>query len=161
MASFRDKEKREWIVAVTVLEARYLRDHHNPPIKLTDADCLSKLFEDECNLYEVMWSVCREQAKKYDVDELGFAKLFTENFVEATEALAKALKDFFQSIARIELSALIEKTLNASKKLRENAAKNLSSDLMTEAVDAVIATENQATIDRLTAMKTSGKVSGD
>lgn len=159
MAAFKDYKDRNWVIEFTVLDMKNLRENRSPPIKLTEATELASFFEDESNIYEVLWMLCEKQHPEVDAKE--FAIAFTKSFQAATSAFVEALNVFFLSLGRTDLHGLIERTLNSSKKLRANAAKNLSSDLMAQAVEKLIEVEDEKTQDRLKRMAETGSLSGD
>ena len=144
MPIFKDQENRTWIVSITILDVKRLREHVG--VRLTDSDSLSELFDDESQQYEVMWYLVEAQARKLGVDEVAFATVFTENFAVATKALVEAIQLFFRQTGRPELESLISKILGASTRLRGVVEKNLSSERFDQVLDKLVVDE-EARID--------------
>jgi hypothetical protein len=152
MASFQDKNNKNWQINVTMLDVKRLRE--NQSIKLTDPETLSELFNDECMIFDVLWVLCEPQADGMTADE--FAKILMPCYVPAVEALIKALTDFFQQCGRIELAKLIERTLNASKRLQKLTEENLSSTSMDQMIDQMIEREDKRMKEAMTNTSLSG-----
>ena len=142
MAVFKDKQNRDWVLAITVLDVRNLRENMSPPIHLMDSESLGKIFDDEANQYEVMWRLVAPQAATYNVSEIEFASIFTENFAAATKAFLEALTNFFQQIGRVDLKELTLKILDASTKLRSVVEKNLLSPKFSKVLDGIVQDED-------------------
>lgn len=136
MKLFRDKERREWTVDVTVATLRRIRDlagldlanpHQGdpPPIVRMDSDVSL--------LVDVLFAACKPQADAAGVDGEHFAAVLGGRaLADARSALMQDLTLFFQESGRDDVARLME----AHERLmgREVAANVASLDL--EKIDA-------------------------
>ena len=161
MASFKDKNNQEWVLSISILDVKNLRENMTPPVLLTDSDGLGRIFDEPENQYEVIWFLVKKQAAERNIDEVAFAKIFTDSFEEATKAFLETLTNFFRQIGRQDLRELTLKILAASTKLRSIVEKNLLSPKFTQVLDTIVADEDKRQIaamdDFLTKPTTTGQ----
>lgn len=96
MATFKDNEKRDWLVAVTVEDIKQVRARLDG-LDLADvySDTLNRLADDPVLLVDVLWVLCEEQAKTAGVTDRQFGRAMAgDSIVNATTALVEAVTDF-------------------------------------------------------------------
>lgn len=115
MHNFVDNENETWGVHIDPYTARRVRNAVGFDLLATfTAEALSKLADDPALLVDVLYVVCREQADARGVTPEGFGSRLIGDAVEsATDALLRALADFFPKWKRAILLRVLELTREA------------------------------------------------
>jgi len=149
MRSFEDKNKKKWNIELTVGTAhRVLGECDVDLINIVtlapdgkpQTSTLERIASDPILLVNVLFSLCKEQAKEAGVDDFGFASLFDAGAIEsASEALMEEIINFSQPAKRKALTRIYRTTRDFAEKME----KQLDEVLNSPELDAEI--ENQLT----------------
>lgn len=115
MPTFKDNENRTWAVSLTGLGVKRIKDELR--INIVDGfdlsakakrNVLQDIGDDPTILFDILEVLCRDQFSKHQVTGEQFAEaLFGDALESATTALMEALCDFFPSLKRKLLRALM------------------------------------------------------
>lgn len=117
MASFKDKNGKEWTIKLDSPKIRQIREDCNG-LDLVDGDGKSydQLYDDPLLLCDVLWILVKPQADLANIQGEQFFEAVTgDAFDEALKAILKAITDFFPSQRR----ALLETVAAKNAKIRE------------------------------------------
>lgn len=116
MHSFQDKNGKKWNIELNVGTAKRVKsecgiDLVNVITMSRDgkaqASALERLAEDPILLVDVLFSLCKEQAKEFEIDDFAFAELFNADAVEqASNALMEEIINFSQPAKRKALTRI-------------------------------------------------------
>ncbi len=139
MHQLKDNQNRDWTVGpLTLLDVRRVKNETKDKWTLTEAEDVGELIGDDLALYEVCWVLLQDQAQQHKLDEVAFAKVFTECYEKFVGALVDALKDFSQCLGKSEITVSIERISVELTKKRSAVVKNLSSAKYDQAMEAEI-----------------------
>src|SRR5688500_15371762 len=95
MASFKDKQGREWIIEVSLPLNRSLKPHGIDLLN-RQTDPFSNLASDPLHLVAVLWSICGKQADAEQIDKEDFEGAFGGNeFDSALRAMKAGVVEFY------------------------------------------------------------------
>jgi len=142
MRTFRDTEGRDWQVTVNVRTVKEVRSALG--VDLADAvtvakdgtvraDLVERIAGDPCLLADILWVICREDAKGRGVSDVGFGRALAGDVIErATEALLDELVDFFPGAKRL----FLRKAVEVARRYAGESAKALETALASPEFDA-------------------------
>lgn len=108
MKLFKDNAGRDWSVSVNVATLKRVRDLLN--VDLLDMATLEKLSADPVLLVDVLYVICRDEAKAGDVtDEQFGVGLAGDSLDAATTAMMEELVSFFPPRRRAILRKIIDR----------------------------------------------------
>lgn len=154
MATFKDKDGREWNVALDAPKIMQIRAECDPRFLLNDAadeNTYDRLDADSVLLCRVIFILCREQRQSREITEEAFYSTVIGNgdaIDAATEAMLQAILAFTRGRARTLLETLAQKQTNVQRLLSEKALARINDPelekrIIAEAearIDAVLAT---------------------
>jgi DNA-binding transcriptional MerR regulator len=141
MATFKDRDRQEWLVEPTLGVCRRLKSRSENPIDVLNSESLAKAFDDPYERFDLLWAFCEEQAQELGVTINDFDKLLaTEDaFASSGRALKESLTDFFLRIGMESLATVITDTVAARARLDKLAVDKIKSPkaqrLMEKAVE--------------------------
>jgi len=155
MHKFTDSAGREWQIAMSLGQARKLKDAIGIDV-LDGGDSLAKLVTDPYTTANALYLLCESQAVKADVTDEQFGESLAGDAIDlATTALMDELVDFFPKRQREALRTMLAKLT----KMQDDAEAMAKEKLNSAAMDAMIARELAAAsqeIDKLLAGNSSG-----
>jgi hypothetical protein len=103
---FKDSVGREWEIVVNIAAVKRVRDLTKIDLlDLADGGTITKLTDDPVALCDVLWALCREQAKGWNTTDEQFGQSLVGDAIEqATDALLQELIDFFPTRKRTILA---------------------------------------------------------
>lgn len=135
MHCFIDKNNTKWNIELNVGTAkRVLAETGVDLVNILDFDgdkkeksVLEKLSDDPCLLVDVLFSLCREQAKERSVDDFTFATLFDgETVVKATDVLMEEIISFSPPVRQKVLNKIYQTTKSLTGKMEMEVEKVLN-----------------------------------
>lgn len=114
MKSFQDTAARTWHVQVNVAAIKRVRDLLGIDLARVVDDkfkVLSAILEDPCQLVDVLFVLCQDQAQAAGVSDVDFGRSMSgDSLMTAADAFIEALTDFFPNArARAMLTTLMQK----------------------------------------------------
>ncbi len=155
MASFKDKNGKEWILALDAPTIKAVRSACTVDLAGLDGAAYEALVNDAVLLVDVLWVICREQAQRDGVTDVQFGRALVGDAIEAaTSAMLESIADFFQGKKKELLVAIAAK----NAKLREIGvavalAKLNDPELEKQIVAGMEAQMDQTILDQLTRFK--------
>jgi len=144
MASFRDSEKREWLVrldAPTIIE---VRQQCEIDLAAVDGRPYEKMRDDPILLVDVLYVICREQIKQAGLTDIDFGRSLVGDAIDgATEAMGDAIADFSPRHRREVLRAMVAKAEQIQATASRQAVERLGDPKLTAELE-------QAMEERLT-----------
>lgn len=142
MPSFKDCNNKEWLVAVDGPLVREVRQELGVDLIASDASQFVRLQSDPILLVDVLWVLCREQAGD-KVSARDFGRALKGDAIQfATDALLRAIADFFPRGRREMLLRMIDMGQSATAKAEAALAARMRSsgleDQITKAMNAEI-----------------------
>lgn len=129
MHAFKDNTGRVWEITITVAQVKRVRGLLNIDLyKLIDDGLkpLSDLLTDPCNLVDVVYVLCKDQADKVGITDEQFGQAMGGDALEqAAESFLAELVDFFPKQAREGLQKILRKGRAIGAKLLEGAHEKL------------------------------------
>ena len=144
MHCFVDKNNTKWSIELNVGTAkRVLAETNVDLINVLDFDekkqeqnVLEKLSDDPCLLVDVLYCLCREQAKELGVDDFAFASLFTgETIIQATDALLEEIISFSPPVKQKVLKKIYETSKSITGKMETEVGNLLNDPKFTEQLE--------------------------
>jgi hypothetical protein len=101
MAVFRDAKGRDWTVVVDTTTVKPVRESLQIDLLDTSGRTLERLADEPALLVDVLWVLCRDEAKERGVTDIQFGQALVGDSIDAaTAALMEAVTDFFPSRKR-------------------------------------------------------------
>jgi hypothetical protein len=138
--SFKDSMGREWTFNITIGVVKAVRKYDVDLLALSEGEpsLISKLSTDVVLLCDVMYMVLKEQLDAKGVSDEQFAASLGGNVIlSAADAFFRELSDFFQSLGRHEMVAIVKK----NKELMDEGVKRVAA--------RVEAINTQETLDKI------------
>ena len=137
MKTFKDKNKNDWTIELTIGSARRVKA--DTEIDLINAISLEKdgasiseiekLINNPFKLVDVLFSLCRNQAEKNSISDVDFADLFDADAIEAAaNALVEEIILFSPAAKRKALMKLYQTAQRIAAKNEAELEKILESD---------------------------------
>ncbi len=134
MASFKDKNGKEWHLALDAPMIRTIRkecegiDLGDPQGKAYD-----RMVADPVLLVDVLWVLCREQASAAGVTDVQFGRALIGDTIEAaTDAMLEVIADFFPPQSRALLQAMAAKSAKVRAMGMERALAKINDPALEE-----------------------------
>ena len=128
MAVFRDAKGRDWTVTVDTTTVKPVREALQVDLLDTTGRTLERLADDPSLLVDVLWVLCRDEAKERGVSDVQFGQALVGDSIDAaTNALMEAVTDFFPSRKRDVLrraSAMAERVRQKGTELAMSKIEN-------------------------------------
>jgi hypothetical protein len=155
LKTFRDSEKREWNITVTVGTAKAVRDLAGVnlfDLVDPDKDDGQKVFGDPIKLVDVLFALCKSQCESRKMTDEDFgAAMIGDAVLGASKALVSAIIDFFPEQKKTLLTKLTTKAGQISALMLEQANQKLDAmdpaaivAAMNAKTSSPLATESQA-----------------
>lgn len=107
MASFKDGQKRDWVIALDGPKIHRIRQELKVDIADTTGTAYAQLRSDVCLLVNVLYLLCQRQCEERKLTDEDFGQLlYGEGLKKAREALVEAIRDFIPD--QEETSYLLE-----------------------------------------------------
>lgn len=144
MHCFIDKNNTKWNIELNVGTARrVLAETGVDLINVLDFDAkkqehniLETLSDNPCTLVDVLFSLCREQAKESGVDDFAFATLFDgDTIIKATDALLEEIISFSPPVKRKVLTKIYETSKSLTGKMEIEVNNILEDPKFTEQLE--------------------------
>ena len=130
MAGFTDSKGRTWTVRITPYTIRQAKDFSGinlGKILQNKMAPLAELLEDPVDMCSVMYAICQDEANAKGVDLKNFMEGIVGDPIEdACAALLEGLQEFFPTIAKAQLTALIVATKHEQRTSKKQVKKFLS-----------------------------------
>lgn len=123
---------REWVVEINVAQVKAVRTALGVDLlKIVDEKELGRLSEDPVELCNILYVLCRDQAKAAGLDDEGFGRMLAgDTIAAATDAFLAALVSFFPSPRlRQSLGQALQMAKRVKDKAEDLAAKRLDQTL--------------------------------
>jgi polyhydroxyalkanoate synthesis regulator phasin len=144
MATFKTLDGQQWLIDVTYLTVKRVRDLCGVnvlDICNLDKGTLSGWVADDLKVLEVVCAVVRTQLAERDMsDEDFFAACNAEVLKEAVERLVDRVSDFFQEPRKGLVKRVIQKLRETEKKMEAKAAQAIEQALQQCDFEAALAT---------------------
>lgn len=128
MANFKDKNGREWVLAIDGPTIKMVREELQG---LDLADLTGKSYDrlatDIVLFVDCLWLLCREQAQAAGIDDVQFGKSLDGDAVDrATVAMQESMANFFPPSSRALFLATTTKTLRVRQLGMERAVTRIN-----------------------------------
>jgi hypothetical protein len=139
MHSFRDADGRAWNLDVTIPVLRRVRDALG--VELLDladpkSDLFRKVARDPVLLCDMLFVLCQKAAEAESVADEQFGRALRGDALEAaTDALMRAIADFFPSGRKAILTSLLDKMSEYDKRAEAAILERLNSQQTKTALD--------------------------
>ena len=148
MAKFKTLDGKEWVIEVTYLTVKRVRDLCGVnvlDICNLDKESLSGWVADDLKVLEVVCAVVRPQLAALDMaDDEFFAACDGQVLKEAVERLVDQVSDFFQEPRKGLVKKVIAKLRETEKKMEAQAAKAIDAALSQCDFEAALATHGSS-----------------
>lgn len=130
MASFTDSKDRTWTVRITPYTIRQAKDFAGINLGTILQDNmapLQALLQDPVDVCSVLYAICQDEANAKGVDLRDFMEgIVGEPVEQACAALMEGLHEFFPTIAKAQLTALIALTKKQEKQSKKQVRQFLN-----------------------------------
>lgn len=149
MPVFKDANNREWVVKLDAPTIKEVRDTFDG-LDLIDGkgESYLRLAADPILLIDVLWVICRKQANGNITDEQFGQSLVGDPIEQATEALLKAILDFFPSRKRQAIQALVTTHQAVTDRGMEMALAKISNPALRERALAAVEADMDAMLEK-------------
>ena len=146
MKTFQDKNKKTWKIEITVGSARRVKAETGIDLVnivsvgkegRASSEALEKLIDDPFALVDVLFSLCKPQAKQENVGPEVFAELFDAPAIEAaTNALVEEIIDFFPPAKKKAVEKIYRIAQELAKKNEEKLNEMLENPELTKEIES-------------------------
>jgi hypothetical protein len=160
MAQFKDRAGSNWTIAIDAPTIRDIRSECQIDLAALDGKTFEKLADDPVLLVDVLWVLCREQAKTLSITSEQFGRLLVGDAIEAaTDAMLAGIADFFPQRKSQLVTAMAAKASEIRGKGLELALSRINdpalSASLVNAMQANMDAEINATLTRLSSATNS------
>lgn len=148
MHSFQDKNGKKWNIELNVGTAKRVKSECEIDLVnvitmshdgKAQASALERLAEDPILLVDVLFSLCKEQAKESGVDDFAFAELFNADAVEqSSNALMEEIINFSQPAKRKALTRIYRTAKDFAARMDKQLEQILESPELDAEIESVL-----------------------
>jgi hypothetical protein len=160
MATFKDKNGKEWSIAIDAPTIRTIRQEMSIDLGDPQGKAYDRMVADPVLLVDVLWLLCKEQAHRDGVTDVQFGRALVGDAIEhATDAMLGVIADFFPPQSRALLHAMTAKAAKVRSMGMEKAMAKINDPSLEEgllaALDERMDREVRGALTRLSAATSS------
>lgn len=117
MATFRDKDGRDWVVTINIGQAKRVRSELGTDILDIGPGGFLEKMADPITICDVLFVLCREQCAKREMSDEDFGAMLVGDTIQAAvDCFIESLISFFPSQRQMLLRAIVQKGKAAEDK---------------------------------------------